>query len=177
MKNRSLFILGILFVFVCCKSNKQFFHNDVNIENDSINLYAFIGEKLSFTTATPDEIKHWIKIDSITGDTIRCKTYNFDTKFDAKYKVVKNIFNNLKIDTINFIVYDHAGSPRIDAYDHVILYVFLNKNDNIYYLHKNQFQPVDEVEKGIWKGKNGKTISELFKEKQNLISKSRMIFE
>lgn len=169
---RIILVLGILILLIGCKSNNVNSVTDIIIKNDSINLYAFIGKKIKFSQTLPDEIKQWFEIDSITKDTIRYKTQNFDSKFEAKYKVVKNLFNDLKTDTIDFIVYDHFSLQRVDSSEYVILYIFLDKKSGIYYNYKYQFQPIEKANDGTYIGKNGESITELLNEKKNLISKA-----
>ena len=107
-------------VLLGCKSQLKNTSNTgefVN-ENDSINLFAFIGEKISVIEFDPNadiEKRQTITkgIDEETGDSVNIvqQHYIMDSGFRCKYKIVKNIFNHLPNDTIEFIAYDHYGKP------------------------------------------------------------------
>lgn len=71
-------------------------------------LYVFIGKKINVCYAER---------------TYYCDAIPFDSKFDAKYEIVENLFGDLKKDTINFVAYDHYGKPEFSEYENVILYV------------------------------------------------------
>ena len=172
-----ILIFCILILFVCCKSNNIRNIENKTIINDSINLYVFIGKKISFTQTLSDETKYRIEIDKKTGDTTRYRTRSLDSKFNAKYRVIRNVYNDLNTNTIKFIVYDHAGSPRVDAFKYVVLYIIKDKNTGKFYHLKYQYQVVEKTKTGNWIGKNGKTIVELFREKKQLIENNRIIFK
>lgn len=114
-------------MLISCKSTKLGQESEFKMEDDSVNLYVFIGEKISVIEFDPNENNTLIEIDSITGDTIRRMSYVMDNGFKNKYKVVKNVFNDLKTDTIEFVAYDHYGRPGFENYNNVILYISLNK--------------------------------------------------
>lgn len=90
--------------------------------------------------------------------------YVMDSGFKSKYKVVKNVFNNLKTDTIEFVAHDHYGRPRFENYKNVILYISLNKEKGNFYHQKYQFDPVEKTKNGIWRGLKGESIENLFNE-------------
>lgn len=165
--NRSLLFFGILIMCISCKSTKVGQESEFKMEDDSVNLFAFIGEKISVTEFDPNENNTRIEIDSITGDTIRRMSYALDNGFRNKYKVLKNVFNDLKTDTIDFVAYDHYGRPGFENYENVILYISLNKDKGYYYHQKYQYDPVQKTKKGTWKGLNGENIEKLFTEKKN----------
>ena len=134
--NRILPILGILIMLISCKSTKIGQESEFKIGDDSINLYAFIGEKISVIEFDPNENNTRIEIDSISGDTIKKVSYVMDNGFKNKYKVVKNVFNDLRKDTIEFVAYDHYGRSGFENYENVILYISLNKEKGNYYHQK-----------------------------------------
>ena len=175
--NRFLPILGILIILISCKSTKVKRESEFKMEDDSVNLYAFIGEKISVIEFDPNENNTQIIIDSITGDTIRRVSYVMDSGFRNKYKVLKNVFNDLKTDTIEFVAYDHYGRPGFENYKNVILYISLNKEKGHYYHQKYQFDPVEKTKKGTWKGLNGESIEKLFNEKKNGVFRTRELFD
>ncbi len=157
-------------------SNQYVVTSKTEFNNESVNLYAFIGEKISVTEFDPNENNTRIEIDSISGDTIRRVSYFMDSGFKSKYKVVKNVFNNLKTDTIEFVAYDHYGRPVFENYKNVILYISLNKEKGNYYHQKYQFDPVEKTRNGTWKGLKGETVEQLFTEKKKGVFTARGIF-
>lgn len=173
---RILFIL-ILTSLNCCKSMQNEKDSNHNIKNDSINLYAFIGEKISISEFDPNINNATIEIDSITNDTIRHVTHIMDYAFNAKYKVLKNVFNKIETDTINFVVYNHYGRPDFENYENVILYISQNKEKEHYYHQKYQYDAIKKSKNGLWKGLNGKSIDKLFANKRNGIFKDRGLFQ
>ncbi|WP_131701449.1 hypothetical protein [Chryseobacterium sp. FH2] len=127
---------------------KELFKN----ANDLINLYAFIGEKISVEEFNPNinnEVKEKV-IDEETKDSVTVVRRNFvmDRAFRCKYKVIKNIFNNLPNDTVEFLAYDHYGKPYFSERDSVILYISKSKNDDHYFHQKYQYDEVFRDEAG-----------------------------
>jgi hypothetical protein len=175
MKN--LFPL-LLLILVGCKSTNVNKDSDFKINNESINLYAFIGEKISVTEFDPNNPKIVrIEIDSITKDTLRFESYVMDNGFNCKYKILKNVFNEIKSDTVEFKAYDHYGRPGFENYENVILYISLNNEKGNFYHQKYQFDPIEKSKNGIWKGLNGETIKELFTKKKNGVFTARGLFD
>lgn len=173
---RLILILSFLSLFICCKSKTIINTNDSILKNDSINLYAFIGKKISVEDAY-EEIKYFFEIDKKTGDTIYSKTTNFFQRHIGSYEVIKNVYNDLRRDTIVFMGYDHFGNPKFKAYDYVLLYLTFNESDSTYYHDKNQYQVVKQTKDGHWIGENGETLAALFEKNNYLIEKSRIIFK
>lgn len=170
----SRILLILLFLFGCkstsLKRNSEFIPNDT-----SVNLFAFIGEKISVVEFDPNENNTQIEIDSISGDTIRKVRYVMDGAFKSKYRVLKNVFNELKTDTIEFVAYDHYGRPGFEKYENVILYISLNEEGQ-YYHQKYQFDPVDKSWNGTWKGLNGKSVERLFNDRKKEVLIDRGLF-
>ena len=131
-------------------------------------VYAFIGQKIFLTEFDPNagaKIPYKVEIDSTTGDTITRyhQAYVMDKAFNAKYNIIKNVYNELPADTIDFKVYDHYGRPAFEKYDAVILYIS-KSSEGDYYFHRNyQFDPVHKNKKGKWRGVNGKSVKALVK--------------
>lgn len=147
--------LIILFLLPLAVYSQKKNRNDFYAEDESVNLFAFIGEKISIEEFDPNsdnKVKH-IEIDTITGDTswVVTTTYNMDRAFNAKYRILKPIFNKLPGDTVTFTVYDHYGMPDFANYNQVILYI--SKDDiGKFYHQKYQFDPVYKDKNGIWTG-------------------------
>jgi len=174
MKN--LFPL-FLFVLVSCKSTDIKKNSGFKITNESINLYAFIGEKISVKEFDPNENNTRIEIDSISGDTIRRIIYVMDNGFENKYKVIRNVYNELETDTIEFVAYDHYGRPGFEKYENVMLYLSFNEDKGIYYHQKYIFDPIKKTKNGMWKGLNGESIKKLFNKQKNGYLSARGVFE
>lgn len=175
--NHTYTILGILLLLMSCKSNQKVAKSEFQQNNKAVNLYAFIGEKIAVKEFDPNENNTEIEIDSITGDTIRKVSYVMDYGFKNKYKVVQNVFNDLKTDTIEFVAYDHYGRPRFENYEYVLLYLSLNKEKGYFYHQKYQFDPVQKTENGTWKGSHGESIEKLFNEKKKGVFTTRGLFD
>lgn len=123
--------------------------------NKNINLYAFVGKKISVTEFDPNENQKDIptgeyEIDEETGDTLKImrERYIMDVAFKCKYKVVKKMFNYLETDTVEFIAYDHYGSPGFAERDTVILYLSKSKDGSHFFNQKYQYDQVYQNKKG-----------------------------
>lgn len=66
--------------------------------DDSKNLYAFIGEKISVTEFDTNEHNERTEIDSITGYNMIYKSYVMDNGFICKYHVTTNLYNQIEKD-------------------------------------------------------------------------------
>lgn len=168
-------LLILIFLFGCksisLKRSSEFIMNDA-----TVNLFAFIGEKISVDEFDPNENNIQIEIDSIYGDTIRKVTYVMDNGFKFKYRVLKNVFNELRTDTIEFVAYNHYGRPSFEQYENVILYISLNEEGK-YYQQKYQFDPVEKSKNGTWKGLDGKSIERLFNDRKREVLIDRGLFD
>ncbi len=173
---RYLLILGFLLLVFSCISTDIPTEPEFYSENNNINLFAFIGKKISVNTFERDttETEKFIGID---GDTVVQKVIYFDGRFKAKYKIEKPIFNNFRNDTITFLVYDHYGRPKFEKYEYAIMYVSKSDKKNEFYLQKYMYDPVKKNDNGTWSGINGESVNELFEKKKNAELKARGIFE
>ncbi|WP_438976646.1 hypothetical protein [Polaribacter sp.] len=145
--------------------------------NSSVNLYAFIGEKISVIEFDPNENSERIEIDSITGDTLVFKSWVMDSGFKCKYKVVRNVYNELKTDTVEFEAYDHYGRPAFEKYENVLLYLSQNEEKDKYYHQKYIFDALKKDKKGKWKGLKGESVEKLFTEQKNGYLSARGVFD
>ena len=167
--------LIISFLIFNCKSSEKAIKSNFYSENKEVNLFAFIGKKISVDEFKRDSnaVEKFVGLD---GDTVIQKKNYFDKRFKAKYKIEKLLFNRFKNDTISFLVYDHYGRPKFEEYEYAIMYISKSKENN-YYLQKYMYDPVKKNEKGAWVGINNESISELFLEKRNGYLKARGIFD
>lgn len=155
MKSKSLIsFLLFLIILISCKSfnlttSKNIIHGGANT---SINLYAFVGKKISITEFDPNEnndIEEY-GIDDETGDSIKIvhKKYIMDRAFRCKYQMIEKMFNHLENDTIEFVAYDHYGTPGFAENDTVILYISRSEDGSHYFHQKYQYDHVFKDKKG-----------------------------
>ena len=147
----------------------------------SVNLYAFVGEKISLVQYDPNSDNNTptsTEVDASTGDTIivRKRSFVMDNAFEAKYRVIHAVYNDLKVDTITFRVYDHYGWPAFGNDSTVLLYLSKSKDESHYFHQKYQFDPLVKGKDGFWRGKNGESLQELFNAKKKTVFKERGIF-
>lgn len=147
----------------------------------SINLYAFVGEKISLVQYDPNSGSNnpiSIEIDASTGDTItmRKRSFVMDNAFEARYRVLHAVYNELRVDTITFRAYDHYGRPAFENYSTVLLYLSKSKDGSHYFQQKYQFDPLVKGKDGSWRGKNGESLQDLLNVKKKAVFKERGIF-
>lgn len=183
-----IFFFLIMFSLLGC-STKKTLSNNFYLDNKEVNLFAFVGKKISVIEFNPNEEQIGEKFfDSISGDTIIKKSYIMDLGFKCQYKIIKNVFNNPQIDTIDFVAYYHYGKPKFSDYDTVLLYVSKSNIGDYYfhqkyqfdYLEKNsdslfygfQYDKIEKRNKIIFKNKRIATLEDLFNKKKNEVFKS-----
>jgi hypothetical protein len=174
--NRLFLLGGFLLFLISCKTadlKKDFL---IEKEDKTVNLYAFIGKKI-FVQKVERDTTLTEKFIGLDGDTVVQKVIPFDQKFEAKYQVKKNVFNELETDTVSFLVYDHYGRPQFEDYENVLLYISFDQEDENFYHQKYQFDPVKKTKNGNWEGLNGESIEELFIEKKNGLLTARGLFD
>jgi len=113
-------------------------------------LYVFVGEKI--------EVKEWPQPKSIEsidttiveGDTIIMKkaSLSMDARFISRYRIVQQIFGTFKSDTIEFLAFDHYGTPAFSKYKYVMLFVY-NYNGKLYH-EKYKYFDVYKTKNGRW---------------------------
>lgn len=163
-----ILLLALMF-FLGCNSQKQIAESNFYQEDKNLNLYAFIGKKISVEEILNNKQK--IK-DPNSNDSIII--INMDEAFICKYQILQNVFNKISKDTIEFEAYDHYGSPDFKNYEYVLLY--LSKDTDGKFTHmKYQFDALKFTNTGF-KGRNGKSIRKLFLNKKNTTLKERMNF-
>lgn len=151
MNKLNLIILFLLnFTYSYSQENIEM---DFYEENEKVNLFAFVGEIISIEEFDPNAPKEEkIEIDSITGEKFIRKSYVMDKGFKLKYKVLKNLYNNLKTDTIEFLAYDHYGIPSFSEFKNVILYISKNQKDNNYFHQKYEYNEFHKSKNNEWIG-------------------------
>lgn len=99
--------------------------------NDNNHLFAFVGEKLSV-----EEIPY--------------KRGAMNNGFKAKYVILKKIYGDFSEDTIEFIAYDHYGTPFFSEFKNVLLYV--SADSGTYYHETYMYNDVYKTGDGRWAG-------------------------
>jgi hypothetical protein len=176
MKKVATLILFLNFYFASYSQNKSDFYEN----KERVNLFAFVGEKISIEEFYPNKNNSVKVYDPVEKDTILRKKYVIDRAFRVKYKILKKIFNDLKTDTIEFVAYDHYGTPNFEKCKNVILYISKSTDDNYYFHQKYQYDVVYKDKTNKWfgytnskKSKKKKVISleTLFNNKRNGVFK------
>lgn len=137
--NRIISILLFSLTFTACKTSIT--RTELPIIDNSKNLYSFVAKKVSVIEFDPNESNSVVSIDSITGETLVNKKYVMDNAFICKYVVIRNLFNKLEKDTIEFKAFDHYGRPGFENSDEVILYLSIG-DDGQYFHRKYQFEDI-----------------------------------
>ena len=148
---KHIFII-ILITSFGCSAPKQL-NDDFYVENKDVNLFAFVGKKISVVGFNPNAEKNSETVyDSLSVHALIKKYYIMDRGFRCKYVIIKNVFNDLKIDTIDFIAYDHYGNPGFSEHETVLLYVSKNLKGDSYFHQKYQFDYLERNRKGTFYG-------------------------
>ena len=143
----------ILLLLISCSTYQRKERNPYQ-ENKAINLLAFIGKKISVEEFDPnDEREQETYVDSITGEKFIRKSFIMDNAFRCRYVVIKNVFNDLQCDTINFIAYDHYGDPEFVESEYVLLYISRDKVVNKYFHKKYQYDVLKKDSEGYFYGR------------------------
>jgi hypothetical protein len=98
---------------------------------DNNKLFAFVGHKIY--------IEH-----------LPSRKYSFDNGFKAKYLILQKVFGDFPSDTIEFVAYDHYGTPPFSNFDYAMLYV--SADSGTYYQQKYMYNDVYKTKDGRWAG-------------------------
>lgn len=98
---------------------------------DNNKLFAFVGQKI------------WV-------EHLPPRQYSFDAGFNAKYLILQKVFGDFPSDTIEFVAYDHYGTPPFSKFDYVLLYV--SADSGTYYHQKYMYNDVYKTKDGRWAG-------------------------
>src|SRR5688500_17817226 len=99
--------------------------------NDTTQLFDFVREKLS--------------VDPLTHEQ-----GTMDNGFKAKYLILKKVHGNFSQDTIEFVAYDHYGTPAFSKFKNVLLYI--SADSGTYYHQKYMYNDVYKTKDGSWAG-------------------------
>ena len=122
-----LILIIIISLFITFESYSQ--------DLEEPHLYVFVGEKISVNKFEP-ELKE--------GQIL------MDAAYQAKYKVLDQVYNDLEVDTLEFKAYDHFGDPAFSNFKHVLLYIIETVEG--YFHEKYLYSPVYLTKNGDWAG-------------------------
>ncbi|WP_339611330.1 hypothetical protein [uncultured Planktosalinus sp.] len=93
-------------------------------------LYAFIGKKIK---VEPADLIYY------------CNRISMDSKYDADYKILENLYGNYPKDTIKFVSYDHGSRRRFDDYENVLIYIadYCGRLIHVKYQYHDLYKTVD----------------------------------
>jgi len=126
----------ILICLIACRNNtgnlRPLISKDTtNLLEKANTLFVFVGEK--------------IKVENMPWEPGL-----MDTKIKAKYKILERIYGEYPGGVIEFMAYDHYGTPEFTKYKHVLLY--LSKGEEGWFQEKYVFDPLFKTKDGIWAG-------------------------
>lgn len=168
-----------VFLLVGCSSLEKYIPIPSNYyqEDKTVNLYAFIGKKLSIKEFDPNEPMNYRTVyDSIARDSIRIERFIMDLGFECSYEVITSVFNELDRSTVNFRAYDHYGEPAFKQYKYVLMYISMSSDSSGYFHQKYQFDPLKKGKSGEWTGLKGESIQSLFQKKKETVFTARELF-
>lgn len=98
---------------------------------DTSRLFVFVGEKISV-------------------ELLPHRAGSMDDCFKAKYVILEKVYGNFSDDTIEFVAYDHYGTPAFSEFKTVLLYV--SADSGTYYHQKYMYNDVYKTKDGRWAG-------------------------
>lgn len=99
--------------------------------NDNNPLFVFVGEKI------------WV-------EPLPHESGSMDNGFKARYAILKKVYGQFSADTIEFVAYDHYGTPPFSKFKNVLLYV--SADSGMYYHQKYMYNDVYRTKDGHWAG-------------------------
>lgn len=73
-----------------------------------------------------------------------------DNGFKAKYAILEEVYGGFPRDTIEFVAYDHYGTPAFSKFKIVLL--FVSADSGTYYHQKHMYNDVYKTKDGRWAG-------------------------
>lgn len=134
-------IITFLSLFIFCSS--------LCGQNLKDSLLVFIGEKIE-VKYSPEEKKEKLVLRIKGNDSVYVKQHSIsmDSRYIAKYKVVKLLNGSFNNDIIEFEVFDHYGEPRFSKFNTVLL--FVSKHNGKLYHEKYQYFDLYKTKDGMW---------------------------
>lgn len=124
MKRLQIIILFVLTLGI--------YHTYGQINHDT--LFVFVGQKLSIK-----KLKQSPSNDSLII---------IEGKYKAKYEIIQSVYGNYQCKTIEFLAYDHFGTPDFSKSKYALLFVYKSKGQ--LYQVPNQYFDVYKTKNGRW---------------------------
>jgi hypothetical protein len=125
-------------------------------------VYAFVGEVLEVNEV--DEIYY-------------CGFLSLDAKYEAKLRIIEEVYGNYPKDTISFFSYVHSRRLGFDRLKHVLIYV--SESCGVNYHAKYLYNPVYRVDdewKVVYRHPNGYVVDSLLAEKAKPLKFSDSVY-
>lgn len=111
MKLRKTLLLAALTCFgIAVSASETPVFDNTTPAGEDLDVIAFVGQKVSFEEKTIHEIEPVTMPD---GTVVKRKIPSFDSRYEAKYKVLHWVSEDLGQDIIEFEVFDHYSSPQL----------------------------------------------------------------
>jgi len=108
---QSLFLLlGVVSLGVLAEASENSDFDNTLPAGEDLEVIAFVGKKVSFKENT---IYPTVKETLIDGTVVERKIAAFNSRYEAKYKVLRWITDDKAQDVIQFEVFDHYSDPQL----------------------------------------------------------------
>jgi hypothetical protein len=114
----------------------------IGSDND---LLGFVGSPIFLQERAKDVT---VEIKDANGVSVERKMPAFDTRYEARFKVLDAIAGTHDSPTVDFVAYNHYGRPYFHKPDHVLL--FLERFEDSWVHAKYLFYPVQRTTDGDW---------------------------
>lgn len=104
-----VFLVLVLLSFLALAKGNSDFDNTFPV-GENLDVIAFVGKKVSFKENT---IYPTVKETLIDGTVVERKIAAFNSRYEAKYKVLRWVTEDTGQDIIEFEVYDHYSDPQL----------------------------------------------------------------
>lgn len=126
----------ILIALIACKSDAgnslPLIAKDTTNPHEKANtLFVFVGEK-------------------VMTEELPWEAGMMDARVKARYKVLERVYGECKDSVIDFIAYDHYGTPPFTQYKHVLMYI--SRDEKSWYMEKYIYDPLFMTKDGRWAG-------------------------
>ena len=109
-------------------------------------VIAFVGRKISFEGNNSPEYE---TITMPDGQIVKRKIFNWDSRYEARYKVLAKVSGKIKNDTVDFEVFDHYGRPRLPHIQTPLVFL-VNANGRRWVQSKYNNYSVSQTTDGDW---------------------------
>jgi len=126
----------VLICLIACKNDAESLRPLISKDTNNLlekanTLFVFVGERT--------------KIESMPWEPGL-----MDSKVKATYKILERVYGEYPDGVIEFMAYDHYGTPAFTKYKHALLY--LSKGEEGWFQEKYVFDPLFKTKDGRWAG-------------------------